>query len=313
MSTEAPVLRLSEARIVVDDVVAVEQLSLLSQGDRVLLVGEVDELLSLLTGVSMSARGRVKKSAPGAASSELPGKARLSRGEVFVCGMPVGGGAHLMHAGVAALDPALPPGFTAEQYLGWGARLSGVSKAASAELALNALARVGLAQSRKRPVESFALPERRALLLAHAGVTSPEVIIAEAPLSGLEGAAAEFVLAAIAAVTEGRKAILSASRLSPASPEGFLAGGASYVAVIAGGTLALSGAPGELLSGASVYGLTVRSNAAALENELAQRGMRCSGGPKHFSVVLPEGAGSRDILMAAKAAKAALVELLPLI
>lgn len=309
-----PVLRLSEARIVVDDVVAVEQLSLLSQGDRVLLVGEVDELMSLLTGVSMSARGRVKKSAQIAASSELPGKARLSRGEVFVCGRPVGaGGAHLVHAGVAALDPPLPRGFTAEQYLGWGARLSGVSKSASAELAVNALARVGLAQSRKRPVESFALPERRALLLAHAGVTSPEVIIAEAPLSGLEGAAAEFVLAAIAAVTLGRKAILSASRLSPASPEGFLAEGASYVAVIAGGALALSGVPGELLSGTSVYGLTVRANAAALENELVQRGMRCSGGPKHFSVVLPEGAGSRDILMAAKAAKATIVELLPLI
>lgn len=310
MNTGHPVLTLSDARIVVDDIVAIEQISLVSKGDRVLLVGEADELLSLLTGVSMGSRSRGTK----ASSSDLPGKARLSRGEASVLGMSIlPSGTHLLHTGVAALDPPLPPQWTAEQYVAWGARLSGASASASAELAANALARAGLAQARKRLLPTLALPERRALLLAHAGVTSPPLIIAEAPLSGLEGAAAEFVLAALAALTEGRKAIVSASRLSPASPEGFLAEGASYVAVIAGGNVALSGTPGELLSGTSIYGLTVRGNAAALEHELTQRGLRCTGGPKHFSVVLPEGASTRDILIAAKAAGATLIELLPFI
>lgn len=310
-----PVLKLSDARIVVDDVVCIEQLSLESQGDRVLLVGEVDELFSLLSGVSLSARahGRAGPSGHDSAAQALPGKARLSRGEAEVCGVPVGSAAYFQKVGAAPLDPPLPRSYTAEQYVTWGARLSGASLRASAELAESALRKVGLFPARRRLLETLSLPERRVLLLAHAVVASPQVVVAEAPLTGLEGASAAFVLSAIAAVSEGRKAILSASRLSPASPEGFLAGGASYLAVIAGGAAVLTGTPGTFLTGASVYGLTVRSNAASFERELVARGIRCSGGPKHFSAVLPEGSTTRDILAAAQAASAALIEILPLI
>lgn len=329
-SPRPPLLKASEARVAVDDVVAIDRLTLEARGDRVLLVGEVDELVGVLTGVPLAARGRRD------VSEELPGEARVVGGSLLVAGKSVDRGRHLVasgarddaasdgqmsesggrgHAvcGAAPLDPPLPGEWTGEQYVAWSARLSGAPARAARDLAGPALTRVGLGAARGRPLRTLALPERRALVIAHAIVTSPEVLIAEAPLSGLEGSAFDFVLVAIAAATEGRRAILSGARLDPGAPESVLSRGASHVVVLLAGEVALEGAPSELFSAANVFSLTVRSNAEPLRTELASRGIALRGGPVRFSAALPDGATTTDILAAARAADAALVELVPLV
>jgi ABC-2 type transport system ATP-binding protein len=303
-----PLLRAEDARIAIDDVVALDRLTVTTRGDRVLFVGDVEALFAALTGVSRSARSAK------AGMDDLPGEARVTAGSMRVAGRDVATSAHLASAGVAPLDPPLPAAWTAEEYVAWSARLAGASsRVAARELASAALAKVGLTRARRRPCGTLSPPERRALLLAHAVATSPDVLIAESPLSGLTGAAADFVLSAIAGATEGRGAILSASKLDPNAPESVLSRGATYIVVLIGGAVALEGRPGELFTGATMYGLTVRSNAEPLRAELAARGIELRGGPLRFSAALPDGATTREIIAAARAANAVLIELVPLL
>ena len=121
------------------------------------------------------------------------------------------------------------------------------------------------------------------------------------------------MLQAVAAASEGRRAAISVTRLDAGSAEGVLARGASHLVVLAGGEVALEGPPGELFAGARVFALTVRSNAGALRAELSARGIDLRGGPVRCSASLPAGLGSRDLLAAARAARAAVVEMVPVI
>lgn len=303
----APLLEAVDARISIDDVVAIDRLSLATRGDRVFLAGDVEALFAALTGVSRAARSR------DAAIDDMPGEARVTAGSLRIAGSDVAKGAHFRVMGAAPLDPPLPPAWTAEDYVAASARLAGASPRAARDLASASLAKVGLVRARARALRTLSLPERRAVVLAHAAVMSPPVLVVEAPLSGLEGPAASFVLTALAGVTSGRGAIVSGAHADPRSPEGSLSRSATYVAVLVGGKVALEGPPGELFSGAMIYGLTVRSNEGALREELAARGIELRGGPLRFSVSLPEGATTREILAAARASKAALTELVPLV
>jgi ABC-2 type transport system ATP-binding protein len=233
-------------------------------------------------------------------------------GSLRLAGRDVEKGEHVAFMGAAPLDPPFPPRWTAEEYVAWGARLAGVGKRAARNLAAAALDRTGIGRLRRRALSGLSLPERRVLALAQAVVTGPEVLVAEGPLSGLEGAAAAFVLQAIAAVTEGRQALLTATRLDAGSAEGTLARGASQIVVLAGGEVAAAGTPGELFAAARVVSLAVRTNAEPLRAELAARGIDLRGGPVRFSAALPPGATTREILAAAQAARAAVVEMVPL-
>ncbi len=305
-----PLLDARAARIAVDDVVAIDALTAEARGDRVLCAGDTGALFAALTGIPFSA---VRAPAPGAAADDAaPGEARVVAGRLEVAGRDVARSAHRAASGAAPLDPPLPLAWTADAYVAWSARLSGASPRAAAEMAPPALARVGLAAARKRTLRTLALPERRALVLAQAIVTAPAVLIAEDPLVGLDDGAAGFVLAALAGATEGRGALLTAARLDVEGPRGVLVRGATDVLVLAGGELAFSGTFAEIAAGGRVYTLTVRSNAELLREELAARGIALRGGPARFSAALPEGATTRDLVLAATRCRAAIVELTPL-
>ena len=311
-----------EARIAVDGVVAIDRLSLSTIGDHVLFAGDPAALFAALTGVPLSSRRGARPALTSKAAraatiddldEELPGEAYVVAGSLRLAGHSVAESAHVGVIGAAPLDPPLPPGWTAEEYVAWGARLAGAPRRSARDLAVQALARVGLRASRKRLTSALPQAERRALLLAQAIVMAPAVLIAEAPLSGLEGSAAAFVLDALVQATDGRRAIFSVTRIDPASPEGRLARAVSYMVVLAGGEIALEGSPGELFTGVRVYALTVRKNAEPLRAELALRGIPLRGGPHRFSVELPASGTTRDIVAAAQVARAALVEMVPLI
>ena len=307
----APLFAAREARVAIDGAVAIDALTLESKGDRLLFAGDVGALLSVLTGVPRAATTGARALDDGDAPPL--GEALVVSGSLLLAGKNVGAGEHVATTGSAPLDPPLPAGWSALEYVSWSARLAGITRSAAARLALTALDRVGLGASAKKAATALALPERRALQLASAIVASPEVIIAEAPLGGLDGPAAAFVLRAVASATDGRRAVLSAARLEPGTPEGALCLGASHVVVLAGGEVALEGTPAKLFGAARLYALTVHSNADRFREELGAAGIALRGGPRRFSVALPEGASTRQILVAAKAARAAVVELVPIL
>jgi len=301
-----------EARVAVDGVVAVDRLSLVTAGDRVVLAGDAGALLAAITGAPRVAGGGARVAVGGMDGAALPGEASVVAGTLLLAGKSVAEGAHVRSMGAAPLDPPLPPRWTAEAYVTWSARLGGASRGEARALAAAALARVGLASARRKAAGALSPSERRALGLAQAIVLGPEVLVAEAPLSGLEGDPATFVRDALAAAAEGRRALLSAARIDAGSPEGALAQTASHVVVLVGGEVAAEGPPGEVFGAARTYALTVRSNAEPLRAALAARGISLSGGPLRFSAALPAGAGTGEILEAARAARAAVVEMVPM-
>jgi ABC-2 type transport system ATP-binding protein len=313
----APLLEAKEARVAIDGVVAVDRLSLVSTGDRVVLAGDPGALLAVITGVPRSAGGGGRVGghvgSAGGDGAEMPGEAFVVAGSLHLAGKSVAEAAHVSIMGAAALDPPLPPRWTAGEYVQWGARLAGISPRDARELAAAALARVGLAAAHRKTTSALALSERRALVLAQAVAAGPEVLVAEAPLRGLEGSAATFVLQALIAAAEGRRALISTTRLEAGGAEGALARSASHLVVLFGGEVALEGPPAELFAAARVVALTVRSNADALRTELGARGIDLRGGPVRFSAALPPGSSTREILAAAQAARAAVVEMVPVI
>lgn len=287
-------------RVAIDDVIATERFDLSTTGDRLLLVGDVSPLMALLLGMPTKQLE----------DEERPpvGWARIASGSLAVLGLDVTNGAYAAETGMAPLDPPLPPDWSAADYVTWSARLSTLGKT-SASRAVEALERVGLAKAGKRSTASLAIPERRALVLAAAYVSSPKVLIAEAPLRGLDANGSAFVLAALGSVTDGRSAIVSSDRLVAGSPEMFIAKQASDVAYFARGELLTKGTPPIVFGAGRLYGLTVRHNADALRDELSRRGIEMRGGPLRFSVTLPEGATPTDVLVAADVASASVVEI----
>ncbi len=303
----APVLEASELRVAVDGRVVLEGLDLRTSGPKIALVGDVGALLSLLTNVPLGAASRALSASPEAGDSE--GIATVASGTFRFLGADVAEAEHSTLVGSVPLDPPLPGDITASEYVVWSARLAGLGRAAASS-AQDALERVGLGKAAKRLLATLSLPERRALLFAHALVGSPRAIVADNPLADLEGAAAAFVLAAFEAATEDRSVVVSMSRTTPGTPEGQIAAQSSDLVFISRGELVLAGPPAQIVSTTRLYGLTVRSNAEALRNELLLRGIELRGGPLRFSASLPEGRDTRDILAAAVAARSAVVELL---
>lgn len=300
-----PILTAVHARVAVDDVIAIEDLTLETRGDRVLFVGDVTVLFAALSGVPLLA------ATPDGAATEatLPGEVRLVGGELLLLGKDLAE----QPAGFAPLDPPVPRTMTALAYVEWAARLAGVKPRAARELAMGALQRVGLQTLAARPAAGLGLAERRALQLAKAIVHDPPAIVAEGPLDRLEGAAAAFVTGALAAATEGRRALLSARGVEPGTPEGTIARAASQLLFLGDGGVVAEGPPETFAPGKRVYRLTVATQAEALRAALAARGLTLEAGPIHFTLALPAGATTAPLVEAASEARAAIVEMVPLV
>jgi len=309
VTTAAPapsaVLDASDARVAVDEAVALASLTFTSRGSLVLVAGETAALFAVLTGVPLGATRPL--------DSPTLGEAHVVAGFLRVRGHSVADRRHVAITGVALLDPPLPPTWTARTAVAWSARLAGIPERAARELTDHALSRVGLATALDRPARTLALPERRALGLAQAIVASPEVLILEAPLAGLDGAAAEFVDRALRSVLADHAAIVGVSRLDPGGAEGSLTRSASDLLVLGGGGALYAGPPEGLLAHPRAVALTVRSQFEGLRAALTERGLVLEGGPVRCAVALPEGRSSADILAAAASARASIVELRPLL
>jgi len=273
-----PLLSAEGVRITIDEVVAMEHLDALTEGDRLVVAGDSLPLMAVLLGAALEGGADLEP------LEGPPSIAEVAAGVLKVAGATVADGQHHTVVGAAPLDPALPADWTVGEYLIWSARLAGARSRAAKQHAMAALERVGLGGAGRRKLSSLALAERRVLVLAQASIESPGVVVADAPLCELDPAGAAFVSDALVRVTEGRRAIVSTRRLLPGTAEGDLAQGATDVLVFMHGALAASGTPSEVLSGVSVYGLLVRGETDELREQLRGRGLELRGGPHRFSV-----------------------------
>jgi len=301
------VFHADEARISVDDVVAMEKLTVRSRGGRVLCAGDTEVLFAALTGVPLRSRSR------SVSEDDMPGEASVTAGSLFIAGRDVAKREHFDIVGAAPVDVPLPLKMTVLDYVTWSARLAGETQRQARDLAMSALERVGLSGAMKRDVSTLDLPSRRVLALAHAASADPEVLIVESPLAGLESGPAAFVMNAIVRVTDGRKAIFSVRKMEPGTPEGNLALGATDVLVFASGALVMEATPEELFASVRVYGVTIRKNGSAFRDELEARGVVVKGGPLRMSLTLPGETTTKEIMAAASKARAPIVELFPIV
>jgi ABC-2 type transport system ATP-binding protein len=113
--------------------------------------------------------------------------------------------------------------------------------------------------------------------------------------------------------TRGRGAIVSVPALSAQGAVGQLLRSASDVCLLRAGRLVAHAPPAHLFDGVRLYEITVRTNAEALREALAQRGVELAGGPVCFTARLPEGADATMVLQAAARAQAAVLRCFPVL
>jgi ABC-2 type transport system ATP-binding protein len=240
----------------------------------------------------------------------IAGQADIRAGTLLVLGRPPGGARARRDVGLAPLDPPFPAAWTAGDYLGWSSRLC-LSRSSDARArAAGLLADLDIRYLLGAKIADLSLHERRALVIAHAVVAEPDLVVASAPLSGLSGEPAAYVAQVLRAATRGRKWIVSVANLHAGSPEHALAAQADELLVFSSGRLVHTGKSG--IGACSVgYTVTVRGRIAALRAALLERGIELSGGPVRFWVDLPESTSPSDLLAISLEAGAPIVELCP--
>jgi ABC-2 type transport system ATP-binding protein len=223
----------------------------------------------------------------------------------------VGRGEHLAIAGLAPLDPPMPAGWTGLEWLIWSARLAGLSHADARDAAARAVSSLGLAGPARGRIGSLARPERRALVLAHATLADPEVVVATSPLEGLDGPAASWLAGVLQTACRDRAWVIGITRVDAGSAEHAIASDADDLLVFASGSLVRAGRLDAMLAGASAFTMTVRARGADLSTALAARGAQVSGGPARYWVELPDDLTVTDLLGISVEVGAPVVELLP--
>ncbi|HZO17224.1 MAG TPA: hypothetical protein VFB62_28300 [Polyangiaceae bacterium] len=283
------------ARVVIDGAVVIESLTFATRGDRVIVIGDAEGLMAVLTGAPRGTNGQ---------------RARLAGGELALQGHDVSTGAHRAIAGLAPRDLPLWNRWSVQDYLVWNARLMGYRPRAARARALAVLELLGLQDGRKRRLSTLTLVAKRALALAAALLNEPKVVVIESPFEEVDAQGRAYLEGLVMRATTGRAAIVSLAELANA-PEALLQQ-ASDAVVMRDGRLLAHDTPGALLGGARLFEVAVARGADALRAELANTGLELSGGPVHFVLRLPEGKSPSDLLAAAARARAAVLTCAPM-
>jgi ABC-type multidrug transport system ATPase subunit len=288
--TDAPLLAAQDLRIDVGGAIAIERASFSSRGQSVAILGDEHGILSAIAG-----------------------GADIRAGTLSILGIEAGEGAHLRSnlVGIAAVDPPLPPRWTAREYLVWGARLGGADRVTAARDAALALAEFSLESTAGQHLDALSLADRRVLVLAQAVIARPAVLVASTPLSGLGGREAAYVASAWATACRGRRWIVSLSNLYVGSAESMVAQSADDVLLFSSGRLVRQGKLDRLESGAVGYTVTIRTRIEELRAALRARGIDLTGGPGRFFLELPKEMKAQDLLSLSVEIGAPIVELVP--
>ena len=245
----------------------------------------------------------------------LLGQTALTSGSAQIFGCDLGCAISDGVLGFAPCDPELPPTFTVLEYLLHAARLSHGSRSRARQEASVALQRFELGALAKRELSRLAPFERRALGILAATLTSPPVVLLEAPLRGLEAPTADYVARLCAVASEHSRVIVSAAYPHSPSAERSLLAACDELFVLDGGTLMAHGAPSALFAPTQRYLITVKgSGIAAFSGDLSDAGctLDTHSRPGHLSVDLPPDATADLLLDSAVAHDLIVLELKPL-
>jgi ABC-2 type transport system ATP-binding protein len=117
----------------------------------------------------------------------ITGLLRPTRGAVRVLGLDPGRPEEFFRkVGYCTQFDAFPRGMTGWSFLHGYLRIHGHSREAAAELAREAIARVGLAAAMHRRIAAYSKGMRQRIKLAHAIAHRPEILILDEPLNGLD-------------------------------------------------------------------------------------------------------------------------------
>ncbi len=252
----------------------------------------------------------------------LSGEAELRAGSLEVDGHPAPACVQRGQVGLARLDPLLPAAWSVEQLLSTSLELSGAPREQAARGAFRTLDALGLMGLSGKRLGHLAMAERRALLLAHACSTEPSVLCVEHPLAGLDTAAQELVLAVLERAVQGRRLIVALGQPTSAGERELIARLDERLRLSAGvDVVETDQAPDK-----SHFTATVCRNHHAFAAALAERGVTAHptheagilttltsahAGPAWRYLVVLSGSSTADVLDAALATDAGLLELKP--
>ncbi|HEY3500514.1 MAG TPA: hypothetical protein VGK73_37735 [Polyangiaceae bacterium] len=253
----------------------------------------------------------------------LSGEARLVAGRVELDGVNAREAVRNGRAGLALLDPPVVPRWTVERCLFESARLAGFSGPDARRAAEASLAYFEIGGLRRARVDSLFLPVRRALVLAQATLTAPAVLCAEAPLSELDPEGQAYVAVALERAAYGRRLLASVATSLPQGLERAHVERADWVVVEQGGSIKTQGP--AFRPGPQRYFATVMRSGSGFLAALTERGFSARATPHapdmpgllaphgegslRVVVELPASATANDVVRAAHAAGAPLVEL----
>jgi zinc transport system ATP-binding protein len=275
-------------------------LSLSSSSERLALLGDWSALFRLLAG-----------------------EARLVAGQVELCGVPADQAVVRGQVGLGRLDPLLPAAWSAEQFLMASGELAGLSSGAARRAVGGTFEKLSLGTLAPRRLAHLQLAERRALLVAHALLTDPQVICLEQPLIGLDVAAEQLLSAVIERAAAGRRLIVSLAGPEHSRAERELLERAGAALRLHAG--AVHSVPSDAATPRQVVA-TICRNHEAFANALAARGMQAqatheagvlgtltsaSAGPAWRYVIQLVDGSTAPVLDAALETEAGLIELVP--
>jgi ABC-type taurine transport system ATPase subunit len=283
-------LATNSVRIDVAGFPAIDGLSLVTTGDRLLVLGAAPALFQAAAGVLPIQRGEIR------VANRVPADALRTRA-----------------AAGAALDPLMPPSWTVRQYVTWSARLAGHSRATSRALAADALARLQLGPSAGAQLRRVDGIVRRATVVAAALATAAPTLLVEDPVAGMPAEVARRFATILVGALGDRRTALFAARLPLESP---LALSADEAVVIVGSHVAAQGAPAEIAAGDRALLLRVGGDAKAFAEAVRAEGGRLlgdAGAGATVRVTVDLGTlRARDLLRLAAASNAVVLELRPL-
>lgn len=141
----------------------------------------------------------------------MTGLVRPTRGSIDVLGCQTTDPERLFTIlGYATQYDSFPKSLTGFQFLSSYLRLSGRDAHTAEGLAWQAIERVNLADSARRPIASYSKGMRQRIRLAQAVAHNPKVLVLDEPLNGLDPLArAEMIALFRTAASEGRYVIIS--------------------------------------------------------------------------------------------------------
>ena len=228
-------------------------------------------------------------------------------GHAWILDRPAGDVAMRRRIGYLPENPTFYDNVSAEELLGYFASLFGYRGAERSRRVAGLLDEVGLGAERRMQLRKYSKGMIQRVGLAQALINDPDVVFLDEPMSGLDPIGRRQVRDIILRLRDrGATVFFSSHILADAETM------CSRVGIVAGGTLAASGALAEMvpfrIRGWDVVLAGVTSDAAAA---LAARGATTAIGDGRYHVVLPATSSSEDAVAFATSAGAELVSINP--